>query len=68
VPVQLGVIDREGRPVERRAVTAKLKLIDWTYSRKPRKGGGYDYQWQRTVKDVGQLHRDERARRRSAAT
>jgi len=52
VPVKLGVIDREGKPVEGVAVTAKLNLVDWTYSRKPRKRGGYDYQWQRTVKTV----------------
>jgi uncharacterized protein YfaS (alpha-2-macroglobulin family) len=53
VPVQLGVIDHEGRPVAGVPVTAKLNLVDWTYSRKPRKGGGYEYQWQRTVKPMG---------------
>ena len=53
VPVQLGVIDREGKPVEGVAITAKLNLIDWTYSRKPQKRGGYEYQWQRTVKPAG---------------
>jgi uncharacterized protein YfaS (alpha-2-macroglobulin family) len=51
--VQLGVMDREGRPVSGVPMTAKLKLIDYTYSRKPQKGGGYDYQWQRTVTDAG---------------
>lgn len=53
VPVQLGVMNREGRPVSGVNVTARLKLIDYTYSRKPQKGGGYDYQWQRTVTEVG---------------
>ena len=53
VPVQLGVIDREGKPVAGVPVTAKLNLVDWTYSRKPQKRGGYEYQWQRTVKPAG---------------
>lgn len=53
VPVSLGVIDREGRPVAGVPVTARLNLVDWSYSRKPRRGGGYEYQWQRTVKPVG---------------
>ncbi len=53
VPVQLGVIDKEGKPIEGASVTARLKLVDWTYSRKPRKRGGYDMQWQRVVKEVG---------------
>lgn len=52
VPVQLGVIEKDGKPVEGAAVTARLKLVDWTYSRKARKRGGYDMQWQRTVKEV----------------
>jgi hypothetical protein len=52
VPVQLGVIDHEGRPVADIPVTAKLNLIDWTYSRTPKKGGGYEHQWQRTVKPI----------------
>ncbi len=53
VPVQLGVIDHEGRPVAGVAVTAKLNLVDWSYSRKPQRGGGYEYQWQRTIKPIG---------------
>lgn len=53
VPVQLGVIDQEGQPVEGATVTARLVSVDWTYSRRPMKGGGYDYQWQRTTKEVG---------------
>ena len=53
VPVQLGVMNREGRPVAGVPITARLNLIDYSYSRKPQKGGGYDYQWQRTVKEVG---------------
>lgn len=52
VPVQLGVIDHDGKPQEGASVTARLKLVDWTYSRKARKRGGYDMQWQRTVKEV----------------
>ncbi|HEY8379888.1 MAG TPA: MG2 domain-containing protein, partial [Nannocystis sp.] len=61
VPVQLGVVDRDGKPVVGAAVTARLFHVDWTYIKKPLKpsktspyGGGYDYQWQRTVKEVGQ--------------
>ncbi len=53
VPVQLGVIDHEGRPVADIPVTAKLNLVDWSYSRTAKKGGGYSYQWQRTVKPIG---------------
>ncbi len=53
VPVQLGVIDHEGRPVAGVPVTAKLNLVDWSYSRKPQRGGGYEYQWQRTIKPIG---------------
>ena len=53
LPAQLGAIDREGRPVAGVPVTAKLNLVDWTYSRKPQKRGGYEYQWQRTVKPAG---------------
>ncbi len=53
VPVQLGVIDHEGRPVADIPVTAKLNLVDWSYSREPKRGGGYEYQWQRTVKPIG---------------
>lgn len=54
IPVQLGVIDREGRAVSGVEVSAKLNLVDWTYSRKPGKGGeGYRYEWQRTVKPAG---------------
>jgi uncharacterized protein YfaS (alpha-2-macroglobulin family) len=52
VSVQLGVVDRDGNSVEGAAVTARMYEIDWTYSKKPMKGGGYDYQWQRTVKEV----------------
>ncbi|MCY0988227.1 MG2 domain-containing protein [Nannocystis sp. ILAH1] len=53
VKVQLGVVDREGKSVSGLPVTARLFEVDWTYSKKPMKGGGYDYQWQRTVKEVG---------------
>ena len=52
IPVQLGVIDHDGKPIEGAEVTARLKLIDWSYSRKARARGGYDMQWQRTVKEV----------------
>lgn len=50
--VQLGVIDHDGKPIEGASVTARLKLIDWSYSRKARARGGYDMQWQRTIKEV----------------
>lgn len=53
IPVKLGVIDQDGKPVEGVQITAKLNLVDWGYSRKARKRGGYDMQWQRTVKQVG---------------
>lgn len=52
VPVQLGVADREGKAVEGATVTARMFEVDWTYIKKPT-GGGYDYQWQRTTKEVG---------------
>lgn len=52
VPVQLGVADREGRPVTGVTVTARMLAVDWTYIKKPIRGG-YDYQWQRTTKEVG---------------
>jgi hypothetical protein len=52
VPVQLGVIDHDGKPVEGLPVAAKLNLVEWSYSRRPHRGGGYDYQWQRTVRQV----------------
>ena len=55
IPVKLGVIDREGKPVVGVDVKAKLNLVDWSYSRKARrKGSGYDYEWQRTVKPIGE--------------
>ncbi len=55
ISVKLGVIDREGKPVSGVDIKAKLNLVDWSYSRKPRrKGGGYDYEWQRTVKPAGE--------------
>jgi uncharacterized protein YfaS (alpha-2-macroglobulin family) len=53
VPVQLGVCDKEGKPVVGATVTARMFHVDWTYIKKPMKGGGYDYQWQRTSKEVG---------------
>ncbi|MDC0671410.1 alpha-2-macroglobulin family protein [Nannocystis radixulma] len=53
VSVQLGVVDRDGKSVEGVPVTARMYEVDWTYSKKPMKGGGYDYQWQRTTKEVG---------------
>ncbi|MDC0718709.1 alpha-2-macroglobulin family protein [Nannocystis bainbridge] len=53
VHIQLGVVDPEGKSVEGVPVTARMHRVDWTYSKKPMKGGGYDYQWQRTLKEVG---------------
>ena len=55
ISVKLGVIDREGKPVSGVDIKAKLNLVDWSYSRKARrKGSGYDYEWQRTVKPAGE--------------
>lgn len=53
MPVQLGVADKEGKPVVGASVTARMLHVDWTFIKKPMKGGGYDYQWQRTTKEVG---------------
>ena len=53
VPVELGVIDHDGKSIEGATVTARMFAVDWTYSKKPSKGGGYQYQWQRTAKEVG---------------
>jgi len=53
VPVQLGVVDKEGRSVAGASVTARMFLVDWTYIRRPNKGSGYSYEWQRTTQEVG---------------
>ncbi len=45
VPVELGVIDIEGRPVEGAAVTAKLERIEWQYAKRRGAGGSLEWDW-----------------------
>jgi uncharacterized protein YfaS (alpha-2-macroglobulin family) len=45
VPVELGVIDTEGRPVDGAAITAKLERIEWTNVRRRGAGGSVEWDW-----------------------
>ncbi len=45
VPVELGVIDTEGRPVDGAAITAKLERIEWTSVRRRAAGGSVEWDW-----------------------
>lgn len=53
IPVQLGVVDKEGKSVAGASITARMFLVDWTYIRRPNKGSGFSYEWQRTTQEVG---------------
>lgn len=45
VPVELGVIDTEGKPVDDAAVTAKLERIEWTSVKRRGSGGSIEWDW-----------------------
>ncbi|MDI1479759.1 MG2 domain-containing protein [Polyangium sp. y55x31] len=45
VPVELGVIDPEGRPIEGATVTAKLERIEWQYAKRRGAGGSLEWDW-----------------------
>ncbi len=45
VPVELGIIDTEGRPVDGTAITAKLERIEWSYVKRRGAGGSVDWDW-----------------------
>ncbi len=45
VPVELGVIDTEGRPVDGAAITAKLERVEWSNVRRRGAGGTVEWDW-----------------------
>lgn len=45
VPVELGVIDTEGKPVDGAAITAKLERIEWTHVKRRGPGGSIEWDW-----------------------
>jgi hypothetical protein len=45
VPVDLGVIDAEGKPVEGAAVVARLERVEWRYTRRRGAGGSLEWDW-----------------------
>jgi alpha-2-macroglobulin len=52
LPVELGVIDREGASVEGRKVEVDLVHLQWTRSRKPGAGGSVHVDWHQTRRRV----------------
>lgn len=50
IPIELGVIDTQGRAVTGVKAEAKLELIDWNYTRKRGPGGSVRYEWHKTRK------------------
>jgi alpha-2-macroglobulin len=62
LPVELGVVDREGASVADRSVEVELVHVQWTRSRKPGAGGSVHVDWHETRRRV------DRCVTRSAST
>lgn len=45
IPVELGVIDTEGHPIDGAAITAKLERIEWTSVKRRGAGGSIEWDW-----------------------
>lgn len=52
LPVELGVIDREGRSVPGQPVTARLLQVDWRHVRRRGPGGSAAWEWRRHETEV----------------
>ncbi len=52
VPVELGVIDRAGKPVVGTTVVAKLERVSWRYARQRGPGGAVSSEWRRSETEV----------------
>jgi alpha-2-macroglobulin len=52
VPVELGVADREGKPVVGAAVTARLERVSWRYVERLGPGGSVHTEWRRSEREV----------------
>lgn len=52
LPVELGVVDREGASIGGRTIEVDLVHVEWTRSRKPGPGGSMQVDWHETRKRV----------------